>query len=145
MHIITITRVSLHVILVRGWRVSWCCINPMFFVPLFSFFFRIIKTLASYTMSHSYLSGVTAAEPRRHLENINAIQSIPTNLNNNLSRNETLMNGHLVNIASVRDESAMYWIYFNELSPYYSGAEGTSPHTFFNYVKNFWRVWKNIM
>ena len=48
------------------------------FLPLrcFSEFFSIVKIHVSYWISHLYLTGVTAAELRWHLPNINVIQII---------------------------------------------------------------------
>ena len=50
--------------------------KPIFAVPLFSQFFRMIKTLFTCMISRSYLTGVTAAELRRHLTNMNVIEHI---------------------------------------------------------------------
>ena len=47
--------------------------KPIFSVLLFSRFFRIIKTHVTYMISLSYLTGVAAAELRRHLANMNVI------------------------------------------------------------------------
>ena len=45
-------------------------------VPLISRFFTIVKTLVTYWISCSYLTGVAAAQLRWHLSNINVIQII---------------------------------------------------------------------
>ena len=50
--------------------------KPIFSVPLFSHFFGMIKTLVTCVISSSYLAGVTAAELRRHLANMNMIEII---------------------------------------------------------------------
>ena len=50
--------------------------KPIFSAPLFSHFFRIIKTVVTCMISSSYLAGVTAAELRRHLANMNMIEII---------------------------------------------------------------------
>ena len=50
--------------------------TPIFSVPLFSQFFRMMKTVVTWMISSSYLAGVTAAELRRHLANMNMIESI---------------------------------------------------------------------
>ena len=50
--------------------------KPIFSVPLFSHFFRMIKTVVTCMISSSYLAGVTAAELRRHLANMNMIEII---------------------------------------------------------------------
>ena len=72
--------------------------KPIFSVPLFSQFFTMIKTLATCLIPHSYLTGVTAAELRRHLTNMNRdwkyvtyIFAIPE-----FSVTEKLTNGALV-------------------------------------------------
>ena len=51
-------------------------IKPIFSVPLFSQFFTMIETTVSCMIARSYLTGVTAAKPRRHLTDMNAIESI---------------------------------------------------------------------
>ena len=45
-------------------------------VPFFSDFFSIVKTRVSYWISRLYLAGVTAAQLRWNLSNINVIQII---------------------------------------------------------------------
>ena len=50
--------------------------KSFFSVPLFSHFFRMIKTVVTCKISSLYLAGVTAAELRRHLANMNMIESI---------------------------------------------------------------------
>ena len=50
--------------------------KPVFSDPLFSQFFRMIKTVVTCIISSSYLAGVTAAALRRHLANMNMIESI---------------------------------------------------------------------
>ena len=50
-------------------------IKPIFSVPLFSQFFTMSKTLVTCMISRSYLIGVIAAELRRHLTNMNVIES----------------------------------------------------------------------
>ena len=50
--------------------------KPIFSVPLFSQFFRMIKTVVTWMISSSCLAGVTAAELRRHLANMNIVESI---------------------------------------------------------------------
>ena len=50
--------------------------KPIFSVPLFSQFFRMVKTLIICMISRWYLTGVTAAELRRHLTNMNVIENI---------------------------------------------------------------------
>ena len=50
--------------------------KPISSVPLFSELFSIVKTHISYWMSRLYLTGVTAAQLRWHLSNINVIQII---------------------------------------------------------------------
>ena len=50
--------------------------KPFFSVPLFSTFSVIVKTSVSYWISRSYLAGVTAAQLRGHLSNMNVIQCI---------------------------------------------------------------------
>ena len=45
-------------------------------VPLISRFFTIVKTLVTYWISCSYLTGVAAAQLRWHLSNMNVIQII---------------------------------------------------------------------
>ena len=48
--------------------------KPILTVPLLSQFFRIIKTLITYWISHLYLPSVIVAELQRHLSNMNMIQ-----------------------------------------------------------------------
>ena len=50
--------------------------KPIFSVPLLSLFFRMIKTAVTCMIWSSYLAGVTAAALRRHLTNMNMIESI---------------------------------------------------------------------
>ena len=50
--------------------------KPIFSVPLFSHFFGMMKTVVTWMISSSYLAGVTAAELRKHLANMNMIESI---------------------------------------------------------------------
>ena len=50
--------------------------KPIFSVPLFSQFCRMMKTVVTWMISSSYLAGVTAAELRRHLANMNIVESI---------------------------------------------------------------------
>ena len=50
--------------------------KPFFSIPSFSQFFKIIKTLVTYIISCSYLTGVNAAKLQRHLPNMNRIQRI---------------------------------------------------------------------
>ena len=50
--------------------------KPIFSVPLFSHFFRMIKTVVTCMISSSYLAGVTAAKLQRHLANMNMIEII---------------------------------------------------------------------
>ena len=50
--------------------------KPISFVPLFSLFFSIVKTNVSYWISGLYLAGVTAAQLRWHLSNMNVIRKI---------------------------------------------------------------------
>ena len=50
--------------------------KPIFSVPLFSQFFRIMKTVVTLKIPSSYLAGVSAAELRRHLANMNMIENI---------------------------------------------------------------------
>ena len=50
--------------------------KPISSVPLFSNFFRVIKTHVTYWISRLYLSGVVAAQLRWHLSNINVIRII---------------------------------------------------------------------
>ena len=45
--------------------------KPILSVPLFSHYFRLMKTVVTWMISSSYLAGVTAAELRRHLANMN--------------------------------------------------------------------------
>ena len=70
---------SLVLVMVRHiFGASWPGVGvtkPIFSVPLFSQFFTMIKTLATCMIPHSYLTGVTAAELRRHLTNMNVIES----------------------------------------------------------------------
>ena len=48
--------------------------KPISSIPLFSEFFNIVKTRVSYWISRLYLTGVTTAELRWHLSNINVIK-----------------------------------------------------------------------
>ena len=50
--------------------------KPIFSVPLISRFFNIDKTLVTYWISCSYLTGVAAAQLRWHLSNMNVMQII---------------------------------------------------------------------
>ena len=50
--------------------------KPIFSVPLFSQCLKMIKRLVTCIISRSYLTGVTAAELRRHLTNVNVIEII---------------------------------------------------------------------
>ena len=50
--------------------------KPIFSVPLFSHFFRMIKTVVTCMISGSYLGGVATAELRRHLANMYMIEII---------------------------------------------------------------------
>ena len=50
--------------------------KPNSSISLFSELCRIVKTHVSYCMSRLYLAGVTSAELRRHLSNINVIRRI---------------------------------------------------------------------
>ena len=50
--------------------------KPISSVPLFSDFFSIIKTHATYWISRLYLTGIAAAQLRWHLSNINVIRII---------------------------------------------------------------------
>ena len=52
--------------------------KPIFSVPLFPQFFQMIKAVFTCMISSSYLAGVTAAELRRHLANVNVIEIIWT-------------------------------------------------------------------
>ena len=72
--------------------------EPIFSIPLFSQFFRIVETHASYWISHLYFIGVTAAEQRWHLSNnihINVMQRIWQVLKK-FSLQKNLTNGTLV-------------------------------------------------
>ena len=48
--------------------------KPISSLPLFSSFFNIAKTHISYWISRLYLTGVVAAQLRRHLSNMNVIK-----------------------------------------------------------------------
>ena len=50
--------------------------EPISSVPLFSSFCNITNTYISYWISRLYLTGVAAAQLRRHLANMNVIQRI---------------------------------------------------------------------
>ena len=49
--------------------------KPIFSFPLFSQFFGMMKTMITWMISSSHLTGVTTAELRRHLANMNMIES----------------------------------------------------------------------
>ena len=68
---------------VRQSLLNWALISsgvgvtkPISSVPLISRFFTIVKTLVTYWISCSYLTGVAAAQLRWHLSNMNVIQII---------------------------------------------------------------------
>ena len=73
---------SIHLALViyvafNGSKPPWGGVTkPIFSVPLFSQFFRIMKTVVTLMISSSYLAGVTTAELRKHLANMNMIENI---------------------------------------------------------------------
>ena len=50
--------------------------KPIYSVPLFSSFFRIVKSYVSYWTSRLYLAGVTATRLRWHLLSMNVIERI---------------------------------------------------------------------
>ena len=51
------------------------CTKPISSILLFSCFFTVIKTLVTYWISHSYLTGVTAAQLRWHPSNRKVIEN----------------------------------------------------------------------
>ena len=73
-------------------------------VPLFSEFFWIYKTHASYWLSRLYLTGVTAVQLRQHMWNMNVIQK---NLTGTFAKSKFLLTKKLTNAALVTPTPAL--------------------------------------
>ena len=67
-------------------------------ITLISWFFTIVKTLVTYWISCSYLTGVAAAQLRWHLSNMNVMQII---LTGTFARSKILLTEKLTNGAVV--------------------------------------------